>query len=521
MSEWAPRPFLRYGDVVLTFAEVNHQANQVAESLEALGTNKGDAVAIMLDNRPEHVAAWFGLSKIGAVEVSINTAFKGDILKYILDHSDARVLICQADYLAQVAPELPHLSRLEHIVVVGEPSDIATAGISQSSWNEVERAEGAPNREQPVVPTDVAQIAYTSGTTGKTKGVLVPHNRIVATAREMAALREIGADDTLYTCLPMFHGNAKYHTIMPALVTGACFALGHRFSASGFWNEVRMHSATQFNYLGVMLAILDKQPESDGDRDHNVKMAWGGGAPRELAESFERRFGITLVEGYGLTEVGVPLSNRPDDRRFGSCGRPMDSYEVQLVGEHDDPVAVGEVGEIVVRPRRPYTTMIAYHKMPEETLAIFRNLWLHTGDLACCDDEGFYWFVDRSKDVIRARGENISSQEIEAIVSRHPAVLECAAVAVASALTEDDVLLVVHPSPDSGLSVPDLFAYCEERMPYFWVPRYIQVSEKPLPRTPTNKIEKHKLREAGLVKGTHTRPNDGRRQRIGGRAGGP
>jgi crotonobetaine/carnitine-CoA ligase len=246
-----------------------------------------------------------------------------------------------------------------------------------------------------------------------------------------------------------------------------------------------------------MIAILGKQRPGPRDRDHQLRLGWGAGAPHDQIDTFEARFGVTLVEGYGLTEAGIPLSNLPSERRVGSCGKALPGYEVQLVDEDDEPVPVGAVGEIVIRPQRANTTMLGYHKMPEETLERFRNLWLHTGDLARMDVDGFFYFVDRAKDAIRRRGENISSQEIEVVLNAHPDVLESAAVPVPSELTDEDVLAVVHPRPGSNPTPEALFAYCEENMPYFWVPRYLRIVDEPLPRTQTNKIEKHKLRAVG------------------------
>lgn len=499
-ERWGERPFLGCQGREMTYGEFDGWVDRVARGLAGLGVGHGDAVATMLDNGLEYVATWFAASRIGAVEVAINTAFKGEILSYVLGHSEARALVCHVEYVDQVIPRLEELPRLEHLILVGDagdPAEIASrAGIRVTAFAEFDRLDGDPLGIE-VSPLDLCQIAYTSGTTGRSKGVMVPHNRIVQTGRSLARVRRIDSEDVLYTPLPLFHNNARYITLMPALAVGAKVEFGLRFSASGFFDEVRRCEATQFNYLGVMIAILNKQEPSERDRDHRLNLGWGAGAPKDIVETFEERFGVSLIEGYGLTEAGIPLSNLPGDRRIGSCGRAINSYDVQLLDEHDNPVEVGEVGEITIRPELPYTTMLGYFKMPEETLQTFRNLRIHTGDLARQDEDGFFYFVDRSKDAIRRRGENISSQEIEAAVNEHPAVLESAAVPVPSEVTEDDVMIVVTTQPGRELGEAELLEHCRGAMPSFWVPRYFRIGAEALPRTPTNKIEKHKLKAAG------------------------
>lgn len=499
-TTWPDRRFLLTPDGSSTFAQTLAESDRVARLLVERGVDKGDSVGIMLPNCPEYVTSWFGISSAGAVEVSINLAYKGSALRHLLDDSGTRLVICRPENLTELAGVWDELPLLDHLVLVGDaavpPGLSVPPRIRLSRLDDAVSGVGPPDRE--VSPIDLAQLAYTSGTTGRSKGVQVPHNRIVQTARDMAALRGVGPSDTLYTCLPLFHGNAKYHTVMPALVSGAAVALDGRFSASGFWDSVRGFGATQFNYLGVMIAILHDQPRSPRDGEHQLTLGWGAGAPRAIHTGFEERFGVVLLEGYGLTEAGTPLSNTRAERRIGSCGKPTAGYQVQLVDEYDSPVPVGEPGEIVIRPTRPYCTMLGYHGLPEATLSTFRNLWLHTGDLARQDEDGFFHFVDRSKDVIRRRGENISSQEIEAIVRELPEVLECAAVPVPSPVTEDDVLVVVHaeqPAEDLARRIHD---HCVRTMPAFWVPSYVHLSAEPLPKTPTNKFEKWKLKQLHL-----------------------
>jgi carnitine-CoA ligase len=499
-ERWGERPFLVHGGrSVRTFADLAERSERLAAGLAAHGIGVGDRVAIMLDNQPEYVDAWLGISRLGAVEVSINTAFRGQVLAYQLGQSGTSAVVVGPAHLEVLGQVLADLPALRLVVVVGDDvpglSGVTTLGLAELAATEPDHGLRRPEGHEP------AMLAYTSGTTGRSKGVVLPHLRLSASASDMVDIRAIGSDDTLYTCLPLFHGNAKNLTTLPALLAGARLVLGTRFSASGFWDEVG--EATQFNYLGVMIAILNKTTPAQAPPVHRLRLGWGAGAPLAVTEEFERRFGVTLLEGYGLTEAGVVLSSRAGARRVGTCGKPVPGYDVRVVDALDRPVGEGEVGEIVVRPERPFTTMLEYHGYPVETVETFRNCWLHTGDLARRDADGFFSFVDRQKDAIRRRGENISSREVEEVINSHPDVLESAVVAMPSEVTEDDVRAVVVLRPGASLTADELHAFCVAEMPAFWVPRYLEVGPEPLPRTPTNKIEKFRLVSAGLGPGAH------------------
>lgn len=497
---WGDKTLISTAEQTASFAAIDADATRFACALRSVGVGKGDAVAVMLSNRVEFVVAWFGSARIGAVEVSINSAFKGDVLRYVLATSRARVLVCEAEYVPVVAAVRASLPSLKHLIVVGDPpaDRLPAHAVGWADFNACGTAVSLGGIE-PVRASDVAHIAFTSGTTCRSRGALLPHGRVTQTAVDMIEVRGVDEHDTLYTCLPLFHGNAKYLTVMLGLLSGAEVALGRRFSASGFWRDIRSSGATQFNYLGVMVAILNKQPASPDDRAHTARLAWGAGASQAAADLFQRRFGTVLLEGYGQTETGVPVSNTLSARKRGACGRPLRGFDVAVVDEADDPLPAGSVGEIVVRPTRPYTTMLGYHEMPRETLRKIRNLWIHTGDLGRFDDDGFLWFAGRRDEAIRRRGENISAYEVEHLVERHPDVLECAAIGVPSEVTEDDVLLVASTKPNAELTVEALAAYCEDVMPSFWQPRYIRLTTDPLPRTPTNKLQKGALRTQGVA----------------------
>jgi crotonobetaine/carnitine-CoA ligase len=301
-------------------------------------------------------------------------------------------------------------------------------------------------------------------------------------------------DDVLYTCLPLFHGNALVGTCFSALAVGAAIALSRRFSVSRFWDEVSSMGATQFNLLGVMANFLWAQPPSPQDRSHRVRQCTMVPLPT-FAHEFEERFGLQLTSIYALSDYGLgtllPPGHPPEKR--GSAGQPAPGVDLAILDDEDMAVPQGVVGEIALRAREPWTTGQEYWKMPEATVNSRRNLWFHTGDRGYLDPDGYLYFVDRKKDAIRRRGENISSWEIENIIQAHPAVLEAAAYPV-RAESEDEVMVSIVCREGQPLEPADLIAYCREHMSYFMVPRYVEYLDK-LPRTLTQKVEKYKLRE--------------------------
>jgi crotonobetaine/carnitine-CoA ligase len=343
--------------------------------------------------------------------------------------------------------------------------------------------------------SDPMTILFTSGTTGPSKGVVMSHHYYYYAARTIGRGMEDGPDDVLYTCLPLFHVNAQVCTALAALLYDARVAMYEHFSASTFWDEIRRSRATVFLALGAMGNILAKAPPRADDAENNVRLALIVPPPEDL-EGFERRFGLRVVyETFGMTEgiVTPPEIARP--RRPGCCGRPTEETEVRVVDDDDLALGPRQTGEIIIRPREPYTMMSGYYKMPEETLRAFRNLWFHTGDLGYLDEDGFLYFVGRKKEAIRRRGENISAYEVERIVNQHPSVLESAAVAAPSELGEDEVKVVIVLKDGERLDPVDLIRFCEERMAYFMVPRFVEFRDA-LPKTPTERVEKYKLKES-------------------------
>lgn len=502
------RVFLDFkGEATISYSQLNERANQFANGLLKSGIFKGTKVAIILPNCPEYLYCWFGLAKIGAVMVPINTAHKGELLQYIVNHSDAEALVLDSNLLRQVLEIESGIGNVRQAFVrgwdgVAGPSQIKTTSLGDFA------GESTESRFDDVKHTDPVTILFTSGTTGPSKGVVISHHYYYSAARTIGEGMNDGPDDILYTCLPLFHVNAQVCTVLAALMSDARVAMYEHFSASTFWEEIRRSRATVFLALGAMGNILRKAPPRADDRDHEVRLAMVVPPPEDL-EGFEKRFGLRVVyETFGMTEGIVTPPAVIEPRRPGCCGRPGEHVEVKIVDDDDLPLGAGQTGEIVIRPREPFTMMTGYYNMPEETLSAFRNLWFHTGDLGYVDEEGFLYFVGRKKESIRRRGENISAFEVERIVNQHPSVLESAAIPVASELGEDDLKIVVVLKEGEGLQPEELIKLCEDRMAYFMVPRFIELRDA-LPKTPTQRVEKYKLQTEGV------KPGDWDREKAG------
>jgi crotonobetaine/carnitine-CoA ligase len=503
------RIFLYFKDQTFTYNEMDRYANRCANAFLQQKVEKGDKVSIMLPNCPEYIFIWWGSAKVGAVEVPINTSYKGEFLRHPIDQSDSKILFLDHQYLDRLKLIEDELNKLKKVIVLGglTEEERQASKIPLMSWEEFFNAPETPV-DIKVYPHDPQNIIYTSGTTGLSKGALGPHKMWIVVAEQLIPMREGGRDDIFYTFLPLYHMNGQCLTTITALVAEGQMVLSDKFSASRFWGEIKRYKATQFNYLGAVIPILEKQPERPDDIDNPVRIAFGGGCPQDVMERFERRFGCVCLEGFGMTEIGIPIQTTPYDRRPGSCGRPLPIYEMKLVDDVDNDVPPGAPGEIVFRPKEPFTMMLEYYKMPDKTLETYRNLWFHTGDLARCDEDGYFYFIDRKKDSLRRRGENISSFEIERVINTHPKVLESAAVGVKAEMPEDEVKICVVLKPGETLTPEELIAYAAERMPYFAVPRFVEFMDS-LPKTPAERVQKYLLKQAGITPNTWDREKAG------------
>ena len=504
VHQFGDRTFFYFKDREYTYADLDRESDRVAAGLQALGVGKGDKVAIIMGNRPEFLFLWFGLSKLGAVEVPVNTAHRGDLLTYMVDSSDSRFLVVESGFMDRVGPVLGDLPKLEGLVVLGEEGEpLPKAGVPVRAFQEIAANEGAYDPVE-VTWSDPFVIMFTSGTTGPSKGSLMPQNYALFMGEVCMETCGYTEEDVLYNTLPLFHGNAQLLSTMPALMSGARMVLAERFSASRFWPDVHKYGCTEFNYIGGILPILLKADPRPDDADNPLRVLFGGGCPPHLFDEVEQRFGVTLLEGYGMSEIGLPLLNSLKERKRGTCGKPVYGCQVKLVDDYGLEVGPGVPGELLLRNREPFTMLLEYYKMPDKTVEAWRDLWYNTGDYLVMDEDGYFNFVDRKKDALRRRGENISSQEVEKVFNGHPDVLECAAVGVKSDMAEDEVMICLSPKPGRTLTPEALLDYAQERMAYFMVPRYVRIMDD-LPKTPTEKVQKAVLREAGVTGDTWDR----------------
>lgn len=489
------KPFLRFGGEDFGYAFADAHADRVAGQFTALaGVQKGEHVAMLMDNCPEFVWTMFALGRLGAVAVPLNTAAKGELLDYFLRQSGAVVLVVQHDLHARVAPLLAGLDGLRHVIVTAVPHDQPLPP-GTLPFTALE-ADGPPPPAVEVRPEDPMFLMYTSGTTGPSKGVVCPHSQGLSVADQVVNVYGYGEEDILLTCLPLFHANALWYSLLPALHCGATIAVSRRFSASRFWDEVTDTGATQVNLLGAMANIVLKELHRlDRDRLRLRQCMVVPALDADNASPLTEGLGLRVTSVYAQTETFAVTLFGPDEPadKLGSAGLVRPYGEVAILDDSDNRLPPGEVGEIAIRPALPGIMMKGYHMMPEATLSTLTTLWFHSGDRGWLDSDGYLYFVDRKKDAIRRRGENISAYELEMILSRHPAVREAAAVAVPSELGEDDVLAFIVAVDGMELDFAGIIAFCDRNMPYFMVPRYLHGLDE-LPKTSSEKVEKYRLR---------------------------
>ena len=493
------RTWLLWQDERYSFADLEALTNRYANGFAALGVGKGDHVAVLLPNGPEFFWTIWGLGKLGAVAVPVNTAAKGELLRYFIDQSDSQWIAVDDEAAQRVAAVADNVPKVRGFLYHGAKAP-AECGIVSKSGPILPLADlgRALDRRPPLEAVrhdDLHLLMYTSGTTGPSKGVMSPHSQGHGVGWALAKYYGYTPDDVIYTCLPLFHGNALWYSAYAALWAESPLAVALRFSATTFWDDIRRFGATQFNTLGAMTNILWKLPASPADHDHKLRLCMTVPVPKEIYRELQERYHVKITSVYAMTENCPVTLFTPDDppEKAGSAGKTRGYAEIRIVDDDDRECAPGETGEITMRATEPGMMMTGYYKMPEATAKQFRDGWFYTGDRGYLDSDGYLFFVDRKKEAIRRRGENISAYEVELILSRHPKVLEVAAIPVASEMSEDDVMVYVVLRQGAKMTEEEVVAFCSENMAYFMVPRFVAFTDA-LPKTPSEKIEKYKLK---------------------------
>ncbi len=508
--------FLLADDRRFTFSQVNSMANRYAAGLSGLGLEAGGRAVILMESCPEYVSATFAINKLGAVWVPVNTDYKGEWLTGALTDSRSKILITDDRLLPRVL-QLGDQIPFDHVIIKGKVNEEDRSATSAAlvSLADFEGLDSTELDDSGRHYGDTAAILWTSGTTGSPKGVMQSHNAWITGAQSVASMYGLREGDICYNCVPLYNSAAWVTNIYPSLVCGLPCAMDPGFSVSDFWDRCRYYGATTVFTLGAMHIFLWKRPERPDDAENPVRTAMMIPIPENIKDEFCERFGISdgISQGYGQSEVMGLLSRIEDGRKQwkpNALGDPVPSIELKVFDENDREVEPGVAGEFVVRPRQPYAIFNGYFDNTDDTLRSFRNLWYHTGDLGMRDKDGDYFFVDRKQDYIRYKGRNISSFQIEGVVSKHHGVKEVAAHGVASSelASEAELKIVVVRQEDSALTEEELAKFINDNAPYYFVPRYIEFVDE-LPYTPSGKVQKYKLRARGVTPSTWDRDRAG------------
>jgi crotonobetaine/carnitine-CoA ligase len=500
--------FLDFVDGTFTYAQSLEKLRRLAGVMISLGLQRGDVVAVMLDNNSDAVFSWLAANTIGAIYMGVNTALKGEFLRHVLAESGARVVLAEPDYaerIAQVAAQVPDLQTVVHRGDEPVPTGGSTTGVSLRSLLD----EPAPAFSLAADPRDITCLVVTGGTTGPSKLCALPQSYMVNVGRHTNIASGRTTDEVSWNPLPSYHLNLLNTTVTSSLLVKGSGYISPRFSLSRFWPEVERSQASIVSLMGAMISLVAQAPATPEMLRcvGRIRVVSGTPFPAALQQIWKDRFKIQIAgsNGYGTTEVNqVTLLAAGEYAAPGSSGKRHSEFDVRLLDDQGREVPAGESGEVVVRPSRPGIMFAGYWNRPRATLEATKDLWFHTGDIGRFDEDGYFYFVDRKKDYIRRRGENVSSYEVEATIAQHELVQDVAVHSVPSKLTEDDIKFTVALVEGAQLSPEELFAWAADRLPYFALPRYIEFRSE-LPKSAFGRTWKYQLRDEGCPRGTWDR----------------
>jgi crotonobetaine/carnitine-CoA ligase len=499
--------FLDFSGVVYTLGDLDRESSKLAHGLRAAGALPGQCVTSVLDNGIEQILLLFACTKIGSIHVPLNTAYKGEYLRHQVANSGAVVLVGEREYVERLIEIEEGIPEAKVLLVKGDIPEIKANRLEVRPLASALVDTDAP-LGYTVQPADLAMLIYTAGTTGPSKGCMVSQSYACNMARQISENMLYTADDVIWTPLPGFHLNQYTATILGALWVGAKAAVYPRFSVSRFWQELERTGATVIHILSSMITLIADAADNDAMLRYHGKLRLLAGTPipGKYQQKWKARFGVkhTAQICFGLTECALVTSVAIDvDRPEESSGRHNDDFDVRIVDDQDQELPPGQAGEIIIRPKRAHVMFEGYWRKPEATAALLRNCWFHTGDIGKFDAEGWFYFVDRKKDYLRRRGENISSMEMEAVFRLHPQVAEVAVHAVFADM-EDDVKVTCTLIEGAKLSEEELCLWSVKNLPYFAVPRFIEFRTE-LPKNPVGRVLKYELRDQGVTSSTWDR----------------
>jgi len=491
-----------------TYAQFREKTVQMAFGLQQLGVKQGDHVLVWLPNGRENLLTFFAINYLGAVYVCINTAYKGQLLAHVVENSDARLAIVHSDLAPRLADV--NLAKLSDAVMVGER--VSCPGLKTHFYADALLPKSGTLKapERVIEPWDPMAIIYTSGTTGPSKGVLASYLHIYSNMAQ-ETWHMVDGNDRFMINMPLFHIGGS-GIVFGMLIRGGSIAFTERFNTQTFLAEARNTGSTVVFLLGVMAGFLEKLEAQPGDADNPLRIAFMVPLAGDIA-AFSKRFGLEVYTIFNMTEISTPIISEPNPLKRGTCGVKRPGVDVRLVDENDCEVPIGTIGEMMIRTDRPWGMNSGYYKNPEATAKAWRNGWFHSGDAFRQDEEGYFYFVDRMKDAIRRRGENISSFEVEAEVVAYPDIQEVAAIGVPNELSEDDVMVVIAPIAGRNVDPVALIEFLRPRMAHFMIPRYVRIVSE-LPKTPTTKVQKAELRKQGITADTWDREKAGIKIKI-------